>query len=537
MVTTSRARLQRTAGLLAPSIADLIFIALFLLIAFLLPARLLHNGATAFHIKAGQYILDQHIIPKHDVFSFVTPVLPWVAHEWLAEVIMAAVYDRSGFAGIIILYGLILATGFFLLFRMLLEESADLLLPFIITLVAILTCAIHWLARPELFSLLLAILSYRILDAFQYRGRNRLLALPLMMILWANLHGGFIVGLILIGIYLLGNIVWAAAHNPERRAQDWRKSKALALCLAACIVAAIFNPQGIYILFHPFDILSDPYLMSYVSEFLSPNFHQPLVFTFYFLALIILLAFSRVSCNPIEFLLILLFSYMSLYSARYVPLFAMMMAPIALRLARRLWQDLDDPVSRFLKRRSENIHLIEAKLSGHLWPWAVVGLVVLKVYSGNFKVNLDDNLYPIKAVEFLRQEAIGGKMFNNQEFGDYIIFAAWPQYKVFIDSRADMYRSTWLKEYARIANLEFGWQEGLSKLGVTWVIFNAGSKLSARLLERDDWQMIFADRVANIFVKKTPQNEAVIRKYPKVTPVASAAEKSDSKFSQASTNR
>jgi hypothetical protein len=128
-------------------------------------------------------------------------------------------------------------------------------------------------------------------------------------------------------------------------------------------------------------------------------------------------------------------------------------------------------------------------------------------------------------------------MFNNQEFGDYIIFAAWPQYKVFIDSRADMYRSTWLKEYARIANLEFGWQEGLSKLGVTWVIFNAGSKLSARLLERDDWQMIFADRVANIFVKKTPQNEAVIRKYPKVTPVASAAEKSDSKFSQASTNR
>ena len=208
MIRPPRAILRKLSGLVVPSISDLFFIVVFLLIAFPLAPSFLRDGDTLLHIKIGQYILEHRTIPQYDIYSFLSPSLPWTAHEWLSEVLMAFCYQAGGFAGVVALFALTLALAFVVLFRRLMDESGDILLAGAVTVLAVLSSAIHWLARPHLFSLLLTVICYQVLDRFQRRGEDRLWVLPPLMLLWVNLHGGYIFGLILIVIYLCGNTLY-----------------------------------------------------------------------------------------------------------------------------------------------------------------------------------------------------------------------------------------------------------------------------------------------------------------------------------------
>ena len=128
----------------------------------------------------------------------------------------------------------------------------------------------------------------------------------------------------------------------------------------------------------------------------------------------------------------------------------------------------------------------------------------------------DAKTKPVAAVEFLKKENLKGNMFDNDEFGDYIIYAAWPEYKVFVDGRSDMYGVDIMKEYLKVVSIKPGWEEVLKKYNINWIIYNANSTLSLFLMERDDWKLIYADKVANIFVKDIPENQYLIEKYPDV---------------------
>jgi len=138
---------------------------------------------------------------------------------------------------------------------------------------------------------------------------------------------------------------------------------------------------------------------------------------------------------------------------------------------------------------------------------------------GKMEYKFDEKKLPVDAVQFMKKEKISGNMFNNDEFGDYIIYAAWPEYKVFFDGRSDMYGVKRMKEYIKVARIEQAWDDVLKKYNINWIIYNANSSLSQFLLERDDWKLIYADKVADIFVRNTPENQSLITKYPDVKPV------------------
>ena len=108
-------------------------------------------------------------------------------------------------------------------------------------------------------------------------------------------------------------------------------------------------------------------------------------------------------------------------------------------------------------------------------------------------------------------------MFNNDEFGDYIIFAAWPTYRVFMDGRSDMYGEKLGSAYLTIANVQPGWREILGKYDISWIIFDTYSALTAALRDQRDWQPIYSDRVATIFVKKDAAHEPLLARYPAIT--------------------
>jgi len=122
-------------------------------------------------------------------------------------------------------------------------------------------------------------------------------------------------------------------------------------------------------------------------------------------------------------------------------------------------------------------------------------------------------------VEFLKKEKIPGKMFNDDEFGDYLIYAAWPGYKVFLDGRLDMYGEAWGSQYLNVVTMRPGWEEVFEKNDFSWVFIGAEAPLSSVLLEKKNWRLIYADRVAHIFVKQIPENHLLIDKYPNVKPI------------------
>lgn len=519
MVISRRIRSAASNPLISymlPTIGSMIFISLLAVLVFGSGNGLLGDGDSGYHIRTGEVILDNRSIPFHDIYSYHMPALEWTAHEWLAEIIMAAIYRAFGLTGVVLFFAVLLAGIHWLLFRMLRSQSNDIILCALITLLATATSSSHWLARPHVFSLALTLIWYHLLNRFQYRDQRTLFYLPVLMLLWVNLHGGFIIGLVLLGIYLLGNIFHAIFGPPTESTDSQGKAKLIFLCIIATVLVTLLNPVGYKILLFPFRVTSDRFLMDRVAEFLSPNFHEVLPFKYMLLATMAALALARSSLNVIEVGLLTLLSYMALYSVRHVSLFAIIAAPILLRTGENIVNQLSARWLQFYRQRNTNLNAIEAKLNGHLWPSLALLLIAGLCLTGNLRYNFNDKVFPVAAVDFLQREKISGNMFNNDEFGDYMIFAAWPKYRVFMDGRSDMYGEKYGNPYLKAAHAFPGWKDVLAQFSIDWVIFDTESALAAALSEQSDWQPIYSDKIATVFVRKNAVNELLLARYPAV---------------------
>jgi len=338
------------------------------------------------------------------------------------------------------------------------------------------------------------------------------------MVPWVNLHGGYFIGLVLIVVYLLGNLLHSLGINRAQALEHWHKAKCLFGLLVVTILACLINPLGYEILLFPARLTSDRFIMDRVTEFLSPNFHDVLPFKYMLLATIAALALARNRLNLIEVGLIVLLSYMALYSARYVSLYAIIVAPLLLKTTEIILADMPSVVLKFIQKRNQHLVNIDTKLRNPVWPIAAILLVVSLALLKSLQFNFSEKSFPLAAVKFLQRENIVGNMFNNDEFGDYIIFAAWPQYHVFMDGRSDMYGEKLGSAYLKVANAQPGWKEVLKHYNVDWVIFDTNSALTAALREQTDWQPIYTDKLATIFVKKDSANERLLAKFPAPSP-------------------
>jgi len=508
---------SKTLTIFLPSIGNIIFVAILLVLVLNTAQGLLGDGDTGYHIKTGEVILTTGKVPQADIYSFITPVLKWTAHEWLSEVIMASIYQLSGLTGVVVFFSGLLAITHWLLYATLRTRSDDILLCTVITLLATVTSSSHWLARPHLFSITLTLVWYYLLDRFQYDGKPTLIYLPALMLLWVNLHGGFMLGIVLLAIYLLGNLIYSFSDSSIRALRHWSKVKALSLTTLLTIVASIINPFGVEILWFPFRVTTDRFIMDFVVEFMSPNFHQQLPFKYMFITVIIALALTRTRLNLIESSLLVLVSYMALYSVRHVSVFAIIVAPILLRLSRDHTVSLPRKLSDFYHARRKLFTDLDGQLIGRLWPFIGMFIALALPIFGTFRVSINDKVFPVAAVEFLKREQLSGNMFNNDEFGDYLIFSAWPQYRVFTDGRSDMYREKHGIPYLKVAGLQPGWKEVLNHYDISWIFFQTKTALSAALLDQSEWHPIYSDQVATVFVLKTAAHRHLIAKFPSVT--------------------
>lgn len=490
-----------------PSLSNFWFLLLSIALLFIKPGTLLIDGDTGYHIRLGEYILKNRSLPDHDIFSPLAPSSPWIMYCWLSEVVMAAVHRYFGLNGIVLSFAFLIAFIYSKLFEWI-RTHCNTLFAFGITALCVMSSLTHFLARPYVFSVGIVMIWYGILDLYQYQDKNRLYLLPLLMLIWINSSSGFIYGFILIIVYLLGNL-WMSLTAKEAKDKKMKRQKTLLLgiILLSCLLISLINPSGYKTLFYPFEIVLDKTTMDTNVELLSPNFHYWVPFEYYLFLIILLLALSRTPLNPIEITLLISFLHMSLYAARNIEFFAIIAAPIAAKQAQVFFERW--PETHPLKMLNHRITAADKIADGRLW--IVILVLVTALLTQNGRLHYDFKTAPKAAMEFVKKNHISGNMFNDDGFGDYIIYSNWPDYKVLFYG-LNIFGAP-LKDLIAVAYIKPNWKEVLNQYQINWILWQKDMPLSVMLKETAGWKLIYEDEKASIFVKNTPENQALIRNF------------------------
>ena len=273
---------------------------------------LFRDSDTGWHVRNGETILNTHALPRTDRFSYTREGQPWFAWEWLSDAVFGSAYRLAGLPGVAVLSALAIALTALGVAHLALSLGGNLFFTAGAIVVLLGTTSIHWLARPHIFSWILALLFLGVAE-HERHGHGQpsriLYALPFVAILWANLHGSFLLGPAILFIYAAGE--WL----------DRRSGKRFAAASLASLLATFINPYGWQLHDHVFSYLQNDYLMDHISEFRSFSFHSPgslYVELFLLVAVAGTLALLRQRAfGPAILGLAML--HISLYSARHLP--------------------------------------------------------------------------------------------------------------------------------------------------------------------------------------------------------------------------
>lgn len=470
----------------------------FLLFAaiFIMAAREISDPDFWWHLRTGQYIVETGAIPHSDVFSFTAQGKEWVAHEWLSEVIISALFRLGGFGLLIVAFALVITGGFFLVYR--LCEGRPYIAGFVLLLAA-LASAPTWGARPQSFSFFLTALFLFLLERFRRAGDWRFLA-PLvpLMIVWVNLHSGFALGLVEAGVYLFALLIDRLTNRsaPARRGQV----PALAIVLVLMVGCVILNPNGARMYSYPFETLTSAAMQKYIQEWFSPDLHlvefQP--FGWLLLALVAAALWARARVPLPLILLSIIFGYAALRSARNIPIFALVAAPV---LAREILEGIRAHgwFARNVDTGAVPRSFGYLNLGVLLLILAAAGTRVASVVANQAAVESAN--FPVAAANFIEKAKPPPNLYDSYGWGGYLIWRLYPEYRVYIDGRADVYGDQFIEDYLRIYRAEPGWSEELDRRGVRVALIEPDSPIALALLNSPGWHRVFLDNRSVVFEK------------------------------------
>jgi hypothetical protein len=507
---------------LVPSVADLIFVLLLATMSCgLMATRLLGDAGTGWHIRNGEQILRTHSIPHTDPFSASTTGRAWYAWEWMYDVGIGAVYERAGLNGVVLASAGLIALTLALLFRMMLQRGALLPVAVMLLILALISSSIHFFVRPHVASWLFTLGWFEVLDSSEpkpgSKNLRRLFWLPVLMLFWVNLHGGFVFGFALLGVYLLSGAIEYFRGRGETRQQTAGWLCMLGTGTALSLLASLVNPYGYELHVHVYRYLSDRWLMNHIDEFLAPNFHGLPQQCFAALLLITMatLALGRARVRLSHLFVLLLAGSSGLYASRNLPvasmLLALLIAPLLSQAVIALAASPDTPSRmRALLTRcrafASRVGAMEAGLRGHVWPIAVVVLgIAICVRQGRLgpaqlmDAHFDAKRFPVEAAEVVAARGIREPMFTLDSWGGYLIYRLYPQSKVFVDDRHDLYGDEFFKEYLKTIRVEPGWDELLNANHVNWVLVPKESALANALRGTRQWRVSYEDQTAVLF--------------------------------------
>ncbi len=464
------------------------------------------------HLRTGQWIVETGHVPHSDPFSFTRAGHPWVSHEWLSEVAFYELWKHAGAAGLIVFSAIITTAGFMLLYLRCLLGGAEKHWAAAVTAFGALASAPSWGVRPQMFTFTLASLLLWLLESANKlesgnknknenkEDRPRLLFwIPPLFLLWLNLHAGFALGLALLFAYGLGLIMETAAGNTP-----WQQARPIVLrvllLLLACLALVPLSPSGAHLYRYPFDTLRSSGMRSFIGEWFSPDFHQWLYRPFLLLWLLLLTALATSRSRPRGRVIVplLLLSVAALDAVRHIPIFVLVAIPV---IAAAL------PVARASaaasQRRPDSSRFRPLFNAAAVILIAVFALVKWVSLTGSQDAR-EAEQYPQKAVAFLQASPQPRRIFVYYDWGGYAIWKLYPEYRVFVDGRADLYGDDLLRQFKTALQLRTGWRDVLDHWKVEAVLVPPSCALAQALLLDPNWHATFIDSKAVILLRTHP---------------------------------
>ncbi|BAJ63185.1 hypothetical protein [Anaerolinea thermophila] len=493
--------MKRLIGWFFPSMKVLLGLMFFLAVLSMGERMMNVDGDLGRHLTIGNFILDTGWIPNRDVFSHTMAGEVLTPHEWMAQVVFALMERWFGLAGVVWLCALMVALTVMLVFRLSWERSGGWLSSLLVTLLAMAASSLHWLTRPHLFTFLfLAIWLKGLEDLFQ-RKRYGLLVLPVLMLIWANTHGAFLAGFVVWVVYGVG-ILWRTwvEKTPFTSLsgvfRDWFWVGGLSL------IASLLNPSGVDLWKTSVGYVRNAYLVGHTAEYLSPDFHTPGAFPFLLMVLGILGVWGISHQKPRvdEVLLVSLWIAMALYSARNIPLFAVVSAPVLAKSIHTAFQEWAESVPWFKKLRDLDLrmHAVDSKAGGWVTFLLIVVFMAWTARAGLIPARFQSEVFPVRAMDWLEAHPQEGNVFNYFPWGGYILYRAFPDIRVFIDGQTDFYGEALTREYEQVITLQDGWKDVLDKYRVQWALMPESSMLSKALERELNWEVVYRDQVSVI---------------------------------------
>jgi len=450
------------------------------------------------HIRFGQAFIAGHHLIGRDLYSYSAPGAPWHDYEWLAEVVMVFVYNVAGVLGLKLWKFACTALTVIFIADSEAETGASFPIQLLVLLFAALGLVLQMQLRPQMFTFVLLAGLIALLARDNYRGRAPLwLAVPLMAV-WANLHGGWVVGVATLGLYTVVALVCDLSAGA-----GWARGIRLAAITASGLIATLLNPYGAglwravaWALLAPYKRLAN---VEWQPMFfaLAQQWHQAHSGIFVYVAIVGLVVGLAVACAIVpsggDLPLVAVAAMMSVgawLSVRNMGLVAVTASgPLArhLDLIGRKWR-IGDP-----SRASRPVN-----------QWVIFALCVALMFkTGLLSRRLDpDQPYPAGALAFLREHQLHGRILNEWAWGGYLIWHAADESKVFIDGRDDtVYPPAVVHDYLLFHFDLAGAAHVLDAYPHDFVLISTTAPARHLMERRPDWRLLYRDDASLLYAR------------------------------------
>lgn len=463
---------------------------LLIVLAFLSVRSRFDDPDMWWHLKMGEVIWTTHTIPTTDLFSYTTNHHAYVAHEWLAQVLIYGAYRYGGYSGLMLwlcfFTSALLVAGYTLC--SLYSKNAK--VGFIGALTIWLFATIGLSIRPQMIGYLLLIVELLLLHLGQTRNPRWFLWLPPLFAIWVNCHGSFFLGLIVAGAFLFSSLFDFKRGSLISQRWDPHVRKMLTLALVLSVAALFVNPIGVKQLLYPLDTLLHQSIgLSEVSEWkplqLGDARGLALLGVLGSISLLVIVRQSELLWR--ELLLLALGTWLAASHRRMLFVFGILAAPVLSRLLSTAWDGYNEEQDRRL-------------------PNAVfiAGSIMMAILAFPNRQNLArqvDEKSPVKAVEFIKNHHLSGPMLNEYVYGGYLIWAT-PEHPVFVDGRSDVFEQTGvLAEFGKWATLQSPPDGLLDKYRIDFCLLARDSPIVFVLPLLPDWKAIYSDTGFTIFAR------------------------------------
>ncbi len=449
------------------------------------------------HIRVGQSILATHHCPTVDTYSFTVHGHPWMAHEWLSDVLLAAVQRTGGLRGLLALDLVLGAAIVVALYALTSLRSRNSKAAFVTCALLLPLVFISITLRPQMLGYFFLILTLIILERFRQGRSATLWLLPPLFLLWVNMHGSFVTGLLAFGVYGISGLFkvrWGGLESaPWTAAQRLRLGATFLLSL--CVLAV--TPYGVRLAGYPLDLaFLQPINRAYIQEWEPMPFNQP--FGQYFLALLVAFLLAQIVLGPTWQLAELTLFFAGLCAVclhvRLLLVFIPFSAPLFAMILSRWVPAYDAGKDKY----ALNALLMIAIAVGILWFYPSRA----RLESGVARH------FPVEAVQYILRHPPPQPMYNNYMFGGYLMFALDGRSKVFVDGRGDIYeRAGVLTDYGSIAWVAPNALPLLRAYNVQSCLLERDESLATLLAVTSEWRKVYTDDVSVLFVRESDKGQ------------------------------